>query len=62
MKGFDFRERYSATKGNGKTTIAVKNLTVITGCGVLPIEQELEKEQLYNFQAKNLISNPVFNL
>lgn len=63
MKGFDFRARYNAAKkGNGKTTITVKNLTIITGSGVLPMEQKLEKERLYTFRAKNLISNSVFNL
>lgn len=62
MKGFDFKTRYKAPKkGNGKAIITVKNFSVIMGCGVLPIEQKLEKEQLYIFQAKNLILNLVFN-
>lgn len=63
MQGFEFRARYNAAnKENGKTTITVKNLAVITGSGVLPIEPKLEKEQLYTFHAGDLICNPVFNL
>lgn len=63
MKCFDFRAKHNAAKkGDDKITITRKNLTVVKGSGVSPIEKKLGKEQIYTFKAKNLISTPVFNL
>ena len=48
MKCFDFRAKHNAAKkGDDKITITRKNLTVVKGSGVSPIEKKLGKEQMY---------------
>lgn len=45
-----------------KVTIAGESSTAARDSETSPMEQKLEKEQSYAFQAKTLITNPKFNL